>query len=188
MWNQPTGIPIGKVYFLRRREASCQKKTKWSFHFVNKSHLARKFVKLGIGGTMSYHECALNVKNFQPETLKFVCHPMCYRQKMVWISRPNLQNLLMLGWTKIIGIYFHDSVNRWNLTTLRNDKNFDDPKIVIRKVDVDWTSQVPSTMALLVLKNLGEGYKISLILSEKWMSFKEIAVFCELSQRWDYKN
>ena len=109
---------------------------------------------------------------------------MCYviYEDSLGILRPNLQNSLRLGWTKIIGIYCHDPVNRWNLTTLRNDKNVDDPKIVIRKVDVDWTSQFLSTMALLVLKNLGEGYKISLILSEKWMSFKEIAVLCELRQ------
>ena len=32
-------------------------------------------------------------------------------------------------------------------------------------------------------------YKISLILSKKkWMVFKEIAVFCELTKRGSYKN
>ena len=139
----------------KMREFLSEKKTRWLFDYVDKSHLAWKFVKLGIGGTIFYHEFALNVKKFQPETLEFVFYVI--DEDSLGILRPNLQNSLRLGWTKIIGIYCHDPVNRWNLnlTTLRNDKNFDDSKIVIRKVDV------LSTMALLVLKNLGEGTKLA---------------------------
>ena len=62
---------------------------------MDKSHLAGKFVKLGIGGTIFYHEFALNVKKFQPETLKFVCYVI--DEDSLGILRPNLQNSLRLG-------------------------------------------------------------------------------------------